>query len=250
MRRFFKIIAGLVVIHALWGWPGQGLAQAQDKPMSEYDLKTYTYGPASRGKPKQLVILLHGLGSDGRDLIGLAPMFAQGLPDAVFVSPDAPYPCDMAPMGYQWFSLQERSPEAILRGVQRTAPVLDHFIAAQMEKYDIPAEKTALVGFSQGSMMSLYAGPRFPQQLAGVLAYSGALAGGEELGGEGIFKIPVHLVHGDRDDVVPVTAYYLAETTLRGAGFAVSGGVTQGLTHSIDERGIAGGLAFLRNILG
>jgi len=90
------------------------LSLARDKPMNEYDLKAYTYGPVSKGTPQQLVILLHGLGSDGRDLIGLAPLYALGLPDAVFVSPDAPYPCDMAPMGYQWFSLQDRSPEAIL----------------------------------------------------------------------------------------------------------------------------------------
>jgi len=225
------------------------LSLARDKPMNEYDLKAYTYGPVSKGTPQQLVILLHGLGSDGRDLIGLAPLYALGLPDAVFVSPDAPYPCDMAPMGYQWFSLQDRSPEAILSGVRRAAPIVDNFITAQMEKYNIPAHKTALVGFSQGSMVSLYAGPRFPQKLAGILAYSGALAGGDELGLHDIIKVPVHLVHGDRDDIVPVSAYHHAEETLKKAGFTVTGGVTKGLTHSIDEKGVAGGRAFLEAVL-
>src|SRR6202007_1543946 len=132
-------------------------------------LKTYGYGPASGNKPQQLVILLHGLGADGRDLLGLAPVFAQDLPDAVFVAPDAPYPCDMAPMGYQWFSLQEWTPAKVLMGVQQASSILDGFITAQMEKYGVPAAKTALVGFSQGTMMSLYVGPRFPEKLAGIL---------------------------------------------------------------------------------
>ncbi|MCB9996439.1 MAG: phospholipase [Rhodospirillales bacterium] len=216
---------------------------------NEYDLKTYKYGPASGGQPKELVILLHGLGSNGQDLISLAPFLAEALPDAMFVSPDAPYPCDMAPVGYQWFSLQDRSASVTLAGVQRAAPVLDHYISEQMEKYNVPADKTALLGFSQGSMMSLYVGPRFPEKLAGVLAYSGALVGGEALGQDGINKqLPVHLIHGDADDVVPVSLYYHAQETLQANGFDVSGEVTPGLMHNIDEAGIASGSAFLKKI--
>ena len=217
--------------------------------MSDFDLKTYTHGPVSGGEPQQLVILLHGLGSDGRDLIGLAPLLSVQLPHAVFVSPDAPYPCDMAPMGYQWFSLQDRSYAAILGGVRQTAPILDHFIETQMEKYNVPANKTALIGFSQGTMMSLYAAPRYKEKLAGVLGYSGALIGEEELESEELHRIPVHLIHGDADDVVPVDRFHHAEKALKDAGFVVSGGVTPGLTHSIDEKGLASGSGFLANIL-
>lgn len=212
-------------------------------------LNAYTHGPESGAPPRQLVILLHGLGSDGRDLIGLAPYFARFLPDAVFVSPDAPFPCDMAPMGYQWFSLQVRTPEMMLQGVQRAAPVLDAFITEQMEKYGIPAEKTALVGFSQGTMMSLYAGPRFPEALAGVLGYSGALVWEGDADIAVLHKIPVHLVHGDADAVVPVQAYHQAHGLLSQAGFPLSGGVTRGLMHNIDEDGIEGGGAFLKRVL-
>ena len=75
--------------------------------------------PHDGGKPRQLVVLLHGVGADGNDLIGLAPYWAPMLPDAEFVSPDGPYPCDMAPFGRQWFSLQDRSPGTILAGVAR-----------------------------------------------------------------------------------------------------------------------------------
>ena len=118
-----------------------------------------------------------------------------------------------------------------------------------MEKYDLAADRVALGGFSQGAMMSLYNGPRFPERLAGILAYSGALVGGQALDQEGIFKVPVHLIHGDEDNVVPVQNYYDAEKTLKNTGFSVTGGVTHGLGHSIDEKGVGDGGNFLELIL-
>src|ERR1700747_2039309 len=90
--------------------------------------------PASGGKPRCLVILLHGLGADGNDLIGLAPYWARLLPNAEFVSPNAPFPCDTVPYGYQWFSSQDRSPEAVLGGVRAAAPILDAFIDEALEE--------------------------------------------------------------------------------------------------------------------
>lgn len=213
------------------------------------DLKTYTFGPASEKKPKQLVILLHGLGSNGQDLISLAPYFAKILPDAVFVSPDAPFPCDMAPFGHQWFSLQQRTASAMIAGIHKAAPILDSYITEQTEAYGVPPEKTALVGFSQGTMMSLYAAPRYPEKLAGVLGYSGALIWEENTDKNTLHKIPVQLIHGDADDVVPVTAYHEAKETLQSFGFDVQGIVTKGLTHSIDEEGIRAGSAFLSRIM-
>lgn len=212
-------------------------------------LKTYVHSPKSGKKPQSMVILLHGLGANGADLIGLARYWEHALPDTIFISPDAPFPCDMAPVGFQWFSLQEWTPESILKGVEAAAPVLNDFIKAMLEKYDVPASKLALAGFSQGTMMSLYVAPRYPEQIAGVLGYSGALVGGEGLAGAGIHKIPVQLVHGDIDMVVPVQAYHMAKQALEGAGFAVSGGITRGLPHSIDEDGIESGAAFLSEIL-
>lgn len=213
-------------------------------------LTTYTHAPASGKKARELVILLHGLGANGQDLIGLAPYFAKALPDAVFVSPDAPFPCDMALYGRQWFSLQEWTPESILRGVQQAAPILDSYITGQMEHYGISPVKTALVGFSQGTMMALYTGPRFPERLAGVLGYSGALVWGDEIDSHVMHRIPVHLIHGDADAVVPVDAYHQAKRKLEASGFKVSGGVTRGLMHNIDEAGIRDGAAFLRKVLG
>jgi phospholipase/carboxylesterase len=212
-------------------------------------LKSYTHSPKSGKAPTSMVILLHGLGANGQDLIDLARYWENDLPDTVFVSPDAPFPCDMAPMGYQWFSLQSWSPQMILEGVENATPFLNDFVDRMAEHYNIPDSKIALMGFSQGTMMSLYAGPRRKNKIAGVLGYSGALVGAETLGNSEIHKIPIHLIHGNMDMVVPVMAYYDAKSKLESNGFTVSGGITNGLPHSIDEDGIMSGAAFFKSVL-
>ncbi len=213
------------------------------------EFKAYQYGPASGGDPKQIVLLLHGLGANGQDLIGLAPEFSDTLPDAMFISPDAPFPCDMAPMGYQWFSLQSRDPEDMLKGIKIAQPMLEEFISAILKEYNLPADKLALLGFSQGTMMSLYVGPRYKDKLAGIMGYSGALVWEDDVQVERLTKIPVELVHGDSDDVVPVTAYHHAREVLEKSGFSVSGTVVPGLSHGIDYTGIAAGKEFLSRVL-
>src|SRR5467141_2296170 len=135
--------------------------------------------PASGGRPSRLVILLHGLGADGNDLIGLVPYWAPLLPTAEFVSPNAPFPCDMAPYGYQWFSFQDRTQEAVLAGVRAAAPVLDAFIDDALAARGLVDGDAALVGFSQGTMMSLHVGLRRAHPVAGILGYSGRLIGAE-----------------------------------------------------------------------
>jgi phospholipase/carboxylesterase len=203
------------------------------------------FGPASGGKPKSLVLLLHGLGADGNDLISLAPYWAKALPDTAFVSPHAPFPCDMAPYGRQWFSLQDRTPGMILAGVRAAAPILDAFIDAELEQHGLADDRVALVGFSQGTMMSLYVAPRRERAIAGVVGYSGALVGAELLAGEIKSAPPVMLVHGEADDIVPFQAMATAASGLRAAGLSVETVARPGLPHSIDEEGLLRGGGFL-----
>ncbi len=205
--------------------------------------------PESGGKPRQLVILLHGLGADGNDLIGLAPVLAPVLPDAEFVTPDAPFPCDMAPYGYQWFSLQDRSPETILAGVRAAAPTLDAFIDDALAARGLAEQDLALIGFSQGTMMSLYVGLRRARPVAGILGYSGALIGAETLTEDIRSKPRVLLVHGDADQVVPFAALARAETALAAAGVPVETLIRPGLGHGIDEDGLKAGARYLKGVL-
>lgn len=204
--------------------------------------------PISGGAPRQIVLLLHGLGADGNDLIGLAPHFARLLPDALFVSPHAPYPCDMAPMGRQWFSLQDRSMAAMLAGVRQAAPALDRFIDTLLDRHGLPEDRLAYIGFSQGTMMSLYTSTRRPDSCAGVVGYSGLLVGPEVLPAEITARPPVLLIHGDADPVVPVAALPAAQKALETAGVAVESEIRPGLPHSIDEPGIQRALEFLQRV--
>ena len=213
------------------------------------DLDGPRFGPVQGGNAAQLVILLHGLGADGNDLIGLAPHFAQLLPQAVFVSPHAPFPCDMAPFGRQWFSLQDRHPETILAGVKMAAPILASFMDRELDRYGLAPDRLALVGFSQGTMMSLYVGLRREQAFAAILGYSGALIGAETLADEIKSRPPILLIHGDADEVVPSAALEAATAALRANGLTVDSALRPGLGHSIDEVGLMKGMQFLASKL-
>lgn len=216
-------------------------------------LKTYTHPPKSGVAPKSMAVLVHGLGANGQDLIGLARYWESALPDTVFVSPDAPFACDMSmpwmDNSFQWFSLQDRTPEKITAGTEKAAPVLNEYIDQMLQKYDLKDKNLALVGFSQGSMMTLFVGPRRAHQIAGIVAYSGALVGADALSAAGIQKPPVLLVHGQADSVVPVAAYHTAKDALVKNGFTVTGHVTPGLDHGIDDEGIESAAAFLSGVL-
>lgn len=212
-------------------------------------MTVYTHGPRSGEAPHSLVILLHGYGSNGQDLIGLAPYWEEDLPNTVFVAPDAPFPCEMG-FGYQWFSLQSWAPLSLLAGAEKASATLNAFIDDQMKKYNIPSSQVVLVGFSQGTMMSLYIAPRRAEKLAGVVGYSGGLLGGEGLIGQtSLSRPPIYLVHGEMDTVVPVGAFFHAKETLKHAGFDVTGHTTPGMGHTIDEQGIHEGGEFIKKVL-
>jgi phospholipase/carboxylesterase len=201
--------------------------------------------PASGRDPKSIVIFTHGYGSNGEDLIGLAPHWREALPDTVFIAPDAPYPCPGAPGGFQWWPIggSDRA-----NGVQAAAPVLDAFIDAEFARYGLAEDRLALVGFSQGTMLALYVGPRRERQLAGVVGYSGALI---DPSAEGLrTRPPILLVHGDADPMVPIAAFHAARDGLQRLDFDVAAHVSAGLGHSIDMPGLALGGRFLTRVLG
>ncbi len=204
-----------------------------------FELDGPRFGPAAGGAAEQLVILLHGLGADGNDLISLAPILARTLPKAAFVSPHAPFPCDMAPMGYQWFSLQDHSMDSMLSGARLAAPILNAFIDKELADHGLSEESLALVSFSQGTMMSLHVALRRPQPCAAIVGFSGALVGPETLADEIQSRPPVLLVHGEADPVVPFPAMAAAVAALEANRVPVSAHARPGLGHGIDEQGLA-----------
>lgn len=202
------------------------------------------WGP-KQGKAGQLVVLCHGVGADGHDLIDLAPSWAAALPQAAFVAPDAPEPCDGAPMGRQWFPLWDRSPEQLVAGADAAALLLGAFVDAELARLGLPGDAYALMGFSQGAMTVLHAGPRRVVPPRALLAFSGALLAPERLAGTPS-RPPVLLVHGEADEVVPATRSRAAEQVLRAAGFTVESMFCPRLGHGIDESGLSAGALFLQ----
>jgi len=206
--------------------------------------------PSAGGPADSLVVLLHGVGADGNDLMDLARDWAHALPTTAFSAPNAPFPCDLAPYGHQWFSLRDWSLASLLAGVQAAAPVLTRFLETERDRLGLDWSRLVLLGFSQGCMMGLHVAPRLPAPLAGVLGYSGALMGPELLAAQTLSRPPVLLVHGDGDEVVPVQATRAADAALRAAGIPVQTHIRPGLGHGIDGEGLRLGLAFIRSRLG
>lgn len=205
------------------------------------------WGPREPGPAQQLVVLCHGLGADGQDLIDLAPYWGRTLAHAAFAAPDAPEACDMGPFGRQWFSLGDRAPAQIAAGVAVARTALDAFIDAELARLGLAPDAYALMGFSQGAMTALYTGLRRTVAPRGVLAFSGALVAADRLG-EASAKPPVLIVHGEDDAVVPVERSRLAQGALEAAGFEVQAMYCPRLGHGIDEAGLSAGALFLQRV--
>lgn len=209
--------------------------------------------PASGGAPKQAVVLLHGYGSDGNDLIGLAPHWQGVLPDAVFVSPNAPVQCRQLASGFQWFDVSFDGDRLARRqeGVVEARPVLVEFLEDLWRQSGIGPENTILAGFSQGAMMALHTGLSLERPLMGIIAFSGAFLPPEGFGTRmDDARTPVCLVHGDMDEVVDPEHSADADVALRLAGYAVSYHVSPGVAHGIAPDGLAFATEFIRQVAG
>ncbi len=207
------------------------------------------------GRPDALVVLLHGYGANGDDLIGLADHWGALLPNAAFVAPNAPESLPFAGFnGFQWFALTTRSPEERWIGTQQAAPVLERFLALELMKLRLDIERLALVGFSQGTMLSLHVGLRLRTPPAAILGYSGIIAGPEYLAADrealGVSgQPPILLIHGEADDVIPAEALEITTNALADAGLTSSWHLSPGLGHGIDMQGLALGGRFLQQSL-
>lgn len=205
---------------------------------------------ARSGAPKQLVVFLHGYGADGNDLIDIGRAWQSALPDATFVSPNAPEPCAEAPIGRQWFRIDRSNPNGRWLGVTSAAPILHHFLDTELARHGLPASALALVGFSQGTMMALHVGLRRATPPLVVVGYSGRLTAPNQtdfaaMTDEITSRPPVLLIHGDMDEVVPPQSLELSAQGLKVLGIEAQTSMSRGIGHGIDEDGLQRGGAFL-----
>jgi phospholipase/carboxylesterase len=187
--------------------------------------------PAKSGTTKQLVVFLHGYGADGKDLIEVGKQWQKLLPDAAFVSPNAPQPCAGSPMGRQWFPLTMRDPEERWVGAEAARPELDAFLDAELEAAGLDDAPAAIIGYS-GVLVG-------PEHLSSATARTPK--------GE---PPPILLIHGTSDDVIPVEALFGSAQQLSEAGIPTQWHMAAGLGHGIDGGGLAHGGMFLANAFG
>lgn len=201
--------------------------------------------PLSGNQAKQLVIFCHGYGADGNDLIGLANYFQQALPDALFISPNAPEACPMNPMGYQWFDFTSNDPELIWKKVNDAGETLNKFIDHKLNELNLTDENLSLVGFSQGTMISLHVGLRRKLKMSSIVGFSGRLIREDTLADEIRSRPPIYLIHGDQDPMVPFSDTINAAKILEDLNVDVQSHISPNTPHSIAQDGLEIAIKFL-----
>ncbi len=207
---------------------------------------------AKSGNGRYLVVFVHGYGADGNDLIGLADPLAGHLPDVVFHAPNAPQRCTGNPMGYQWFPIPwlDGSSEAeASEGMATASTLLNEWLDETMRAEGIDSDHTVLIGFSQGTMMALHIAPRRADPVAGVIGFSGRLLAPETLEDEALSRMPILLIHGDADEVVPPQSLPEAADALTKVGYEVYTHISKGTGHGIAPDGLQLALQFINQQL-
>lgn len=214
------------------------------------ELSGSVFEPASKQPASSIVLLLHGYGANGEDLIGLAPPLSQALPDTVFLSPNAPFPCEGNPIGgFQWFDVWQNEGKDRIKAVRHAAEIVKAYITAELKKRDLDLSRMVFLGFSQGTMLSLHLGLRLENPCSGIVGYSGRLELPELLEKEIRSRPPVMLIHGEEDPLLPVELMDAAETKLKANHVDISSFRRPGLGHGIDPEGLKLGAAFIRRCL-
>jgi phospholipase/carboxylesterase len=207
--------------------------------MSYSELKA-TVTPA-----KKLVVMLHGVGSYGDDLIALAPIMSHKLPECHFFSPNGIEAYDMAAFGYQWFSLRDRSWPVLMPQIAKNTILLQNIIKQKQQELDLTNAQTILLGFSQGTMMASYLTLAESASYYAMIGFSGRLAHPEIIKNT---NTPICLIHGKEDQVVPYqeSEKFQQYATLHNINCQLK--IVSNLAHSIDMSGIEFAINFLKKL--
>ena len=217
--------------------------------MTSYILDTTIIAPLSKNKPKQIIILCHGYGGDGKDISALAINWQRFLPDSIFLCPNAPEVCSVNPQGYQWFDLTSENEETILEKSLEAEKKLSTFLDQASDNFKLELSNFALVGFSQGCMISLQGGLKKKQQISCLIGYSGKIINKKHLSDNINSKPKIFLMHGANDEIVSPTHLLEAKECLNGRGLKIKTKLFKNCEHRIPVEGSSLGLDFLKKNL-
>ena len=214
-----------------------------------YSLNTTILEPLSKNKPKNAVILCHGYGGDGKDISILANYWKNYLPETMFLCPDAPEKCAVSSQGFQWFDLMDQTKEQILSKSLIAENILTKYIENVCKEFDLLFDKISLCGFSQGCMISLQTGIKSKQKLNSILGYSGKIIDKNHLEKNINSKPKVLLMHGDKDEIVPVSSLLEAKEFFNKIDYKIQTKIFKNCEHRIPQEGSSMGLEFLKTNL-
>ena len=214
-----------------------------------YSLNTTIIKPISNRKPKNIVILCHGYGGDGKDISILANYWKNYLPETIFLCPDAPEKCAVSSQGFQWFDLMDQTKEQILSKSLIAENILTKYIENVCKEFDLLFDKISLCGFSQGCMISLQTGIKSKQKLNSILGYSGKIIDKDHLEKNINSKPNVLLMHGDKDEIVPVSSLLEAKEFFNKIDYKIQTKIFKNCEHRIPQEGSSMGLEFLKTNL-
>ena len=217
--------------------------------MTSYNLEVTSILPLSKNKPQQAVVLCHGYGGDGKDISALAINWQRFLPDAIFLCPNAPEICDVNPNGYQWFDYVSEKEEIILEKSLVAEEKLSMFLDQVFDNFQLEPTNLALVGFSQGCMMSIQVGLKKKEQINCIIGYSGKVINQKHLSNNINSKPKIFLMHGENDTIVPPTHLLEAKDYLNKCGLKIKTKLFKNCDHKIPVEGSSLGLGFLKKNL-
>lgn len=196
-------------------------------------------------KANYLIVFCHGYGADGKDLINIGNYWQRFLPDFYFTSPNAPNVCSVNPSGFEWFNLMNPDIKNVVLELESSVLQLTKFIDAKLKDLSLDYSKLFLVGFSQGTMMSLHYALTNPNKIAGVIGYSGKIYDPSILENNIKSRPPIFLMHGDDDNIVPLEDMMEAKNFLTKNKVDLKTKIFKGCGHSIPTQGLSLGLEFI-----
>ena len=217
--------------------------------MTSYNLEVTSVSPLSKNKPRQIVVLCHGYGGDGKNISALAINWQHFLPDAIFLCPNAPEVCTDNPQGYQWFDMTSEKEEMMFEKSLAAEEKLNTFLDQVVNNFQLESSNLALVGFSQGCMMSIQAGLKRKEQINCIIGYSGKVINQKHLLENINSKPKIFLMHGANDTIVSPTHLLEAKEYLKKCGLKIKTKLFKNCEHNIPVEGISLGLAFLKKNL-
>ena len=217
--------------------------------MTDYILETTSISPLSKNKPQQAIVLCHGYGGDGKDISTLAINWQRFLPDAIFLCPNAPETCSINPQGYQWFDLTTEKEDIILEKSLIAEKKLNIYLDQICDNLQLESNNLALVGFSQGCMISIQAGLKRKEKINSLIGYSGKIINQKHLSNNVNSKPKILLMHGDNDTIVSSIHLLEAKEYLKSCGINIKIKIFKNCEHKIPVEGASLGLAFLKKNL-